>query len=404
MKANQASKIKNDAAVSRVRRVQLQEKIAQKQKELEIEEIKARAEAENKIKEEKIFIEKNLNQLEQDLRFFRSKIVEAILYSSNFVALDLDFFNRVKDRVEIINGLVGLKVNGLVKLPAIFQYLNSKNQHGVVSLEPILAAYKDKFSFHAEKFGITMENFRASELKSKIYSTLMSFNFEKNISIGQIDEDILRHLSEKVVAGKQLTYDELVFVVALLRKDMIEVLDSYADVLWLLDEAGSEPSNYLSNLHEAIVFLEADDLFKKTIICWPGPGPDWNEIIGTVLTRGYLGSNELCSDWKSSSKDLLNNKKLIDWLVQLVKFGFWRDMFDVISEVAAKEHTSCVVSIELERVKVKTQGKSINLPLIRSTLFKTTTELQEFFSNIFQLLDYKVDIDGATGHLVVSWD
>ena len=172
----------------------------------------------------------------------------------------------------------------------------------------------------------------------------------------------------------------------------------------MLDEAGPEPSNYLSNLHEAIAFLEADDLFKKTIICWPGPGPDWNEIIGTVLTRGYLGSNELCSDWKSSSKDLLNNKKLIDWLVQLVKFGFWRDMFHVISEVAAKEHTSYVVSIELERVKVKTQGKSINLPLIRSTLFKTTTELQEFFSNIFQLLDYKVDIDGATGNLVVSWD
>ena len=48
MKANQASKIKNDAAVSRVRRVQLQEKLAQKQKELELEEIKARAEAERK--------------------------------------------------------------------------------------------------------------------------------------------------------------------------------------------------------------------------------------------------------------------------------------------------------------------------------------------------------------------
>ena len=53
MKANQASKIKNDAAVSRVRRVQLQEKLAQKQKELELEEIKARAEAEKKIKEKK---------------------------------------------------------------------------------------------------------------------------------------------------------------------------------------------------------------------------------------------------------------------------------------------------------------------------------------------------------------
>ena len=404
MKANQASKIKNDAAVSRVRRDQLQEKLAQKQKELELEEIKARAEAEIKIEQEKIFIEKTRNQLEQDLRLFRSKIVETILYSGNFVTLDLDFFNRLKDRVEIINELVGLKVNGVVKLPAIFQNLNSKNQHGVVSLEPILAAYKDKFSFHAEKFGITMENFRASELKSKIYSTLMSFNFEKNISIGQIDEDILRHLFEKVIAGKQLTYDELVFVVALLRKDMIEVLESYADVLWLLDEAGPEPSNYLSNLQKAIVFLEADDLLKKTIICWPGPGPDWNEIIGSVSTRGYLGSNELCSDWKSSSKDLLNNKKLIDWLVQLVKFGFWRDMFDVISEVASKEHTSCVVTVELERIKVNIQGKSINLPLIKSTFFKTTSDLQEFFSNIFQLLDYNVDIKGKAGQLVVSWD
>ena len=404
MKANQASKIKNDATVSRVRRDLLQEKLAQKQKELELEEIKARAEAEYKIRQEKILIEKTRSQLEQDLRLFRSKIFESILYGSNFVALDFDFFTQLKDRAGIINGLVGSNVSNKVKLPAIFQDLNSKNHFGVISLEPILAAYKDKFSFHAEKFGITMENFRASELKSKIYSTLMNFNFEKNISIGQIDEDILRQLFEKVVAGKQLKYDELVFVVALLRKEMIEVLESYADVLWLLDEAGPAPSNYLSNLHETILFLEADDLYKKTIICWRGPGPDWYEIIESVSTRRCLGFNDLCSDWKSSSKDLLNNKKLIDWLVKLVEFGFWRDMFDVISEVAAKEHTSCVVSVELERVKVKTIGKSINLPLIKSTFFKTTTELQEFFANIFQLLDYKVDIEGATGHLVVSWD
>lgn len=404
MKANQASKIKNDAAVSRQRRDQLEEKLAQKQKELELEEIKARAEAEIKIEQEKILIEKTRNQLEQDLRLFRSKIVEAILCSSNFVVLDLDSFTRLKDRAGLINGLVGLNVNSKLKLPAIFQDLNSKNHYGVVSLEPILAAYKDTFSFHAEKFGITMENFRASELKSKIYSTLMNFNFEKNISIGQIDEDILRKLFEKVEDGKQLKYDELVFVVALLRKEMIEVLESYADVLWLLEEAGPAPSNYLSNLHETIIFLETDDLFKKTIICWPGPGPDWYEIIESVSTRRSLGLNDLYCDWKNSSKDLLNNKKLIDWLVQLVKFGFWRDMFDVISEVAAKEHTSCVVSVELERVKVKTQGKSINLPLIKSTFFKKTSELQEFFSNIFQLLDYKVDIDGATGNLVVSWD
>ena len=404
MKANQASKIKNDAAVSRVRRVQLQEKLAQKQKELELEEIKARAEAERKIKEQKIFIEETQNQLDQDLRFFRAKIVDAILNFNNFVALDLDFLNRLKNRVEIINGIVGLKGNGLLNLPAIFQNWTSKNQHGVVSLEPILAAYKDKFSFHAEKFGITMENFRASELKSKIYSTLLSFNFEKNISIGQIDEDILRNLFEKVVAGKELTYDELVFVVALLRKDMTEVLESYADVLWLLDEAGPEPSNYLSNFHEAIVFLETDDLYKKTIICWPGPGPDWNEIIGSVSTKEFLGSNELCGDWKSSSKDLLNNKRIIGWLVQLVRFGFWRDMFDVISEAASNEHTTCVVTVELEQIKVNVQGTSIKLPLIKSTLFKTTTELQEFFSSIFQLLDYKVDIEGKAGQLVVSWD
>ena len=79
-------------------------------------------------------------------------------------------------------------------------------------------------------------------------------------------------------------------------------------------------------------------------------------------------------------------------------------MFDVISEVASKEHTSCVVTVELERIKVNTQGKSINLPLIKSTFFKKTTDLQEFFSNIFQLLDYKVDIEGSTGNLVVSWD
>jgi hypothetical protein len=211
-------------------------------------------------------------------------------------------------------------------------------------------------------------------------------------------------LFEKVEAGKELIYDELVFVVALLRKDMTEVLESYADVLWLLDEAGPEPSNYLSNFHEAIVFLETDDLYKKTIICWPGPGPDWNEIIGSVSTKEFLGSNELCGDWKSSSKDLLNNKRIIGWLVQLVRFGFWRDMFDVISEAASNEHTTCVVTVELEQINVNVQGTSIKLPLIKSTLFKTTTELQEFFSSIFQLLDYKVDIEGKAGQLVVSWD
>lgn len=404
MKANQASKIKKDAAESRARRDQLQKKLAEQKKYLELEEIKAQAEAKKRIKQEQILVEKNRNQFEHDLKLFRSKIVEAILYDRNFVVLDLKFLERLKDRVEIINRLAGLKGNSAIRLPAIFQNWTSKNQHGVVFLEPILSAYKDQFTFHSEKLGVTMENFRASELKSNIYSTLLSFNFEKNILIGQIDEDILRHLFAKVLDGKQLSYDELVFVVALLRKDMIEVLESYADVICLLDEAGLEPSNYLRNIHKTIVFLEADDLSKKTIICWPGPGPDWKDIIGSASTKGYLGINDLCSDWKSSSKDLLNNKKIIDWLGELVKFGFWRDMFEVISDEASNEKTSCFVTVELDRIKVKKQGKFISLPLINSNIFKTISDLQEFFSNIFQLLDYSVVIEGKAGQLVISWD
>jgi hypothetical protein len=125
MKANQASKIKNDAAVSRVRRVQLQEKLAQKQKELELEEIKARAEAERKIKEQKIFIEETQNQLDQDLRFFRAKIVDAILNFSNFVALDLDFLNRLKNRVEQYSRLPHLRPI-LLTSPFLHRLRNNK--------------------------------------------------------------------------------------------------------------------------------------------------------------------------------------------------------------------------------------------------------------------------------------